>query len=280
MRSLALVLTALASFSINTTFAQSIEEDLKTRANNLTLDLPTVPTWLKIFKFEHAKFTFVRIQYESYDYRNRQVRGLWATDFPDADLNFATQLGKFTGLDVSKPIEVMRLTNPELKKHPFIYISEPGSMSIKEDEVVALRDYLNGGGFLLVDDFWSSQWNDLEEVMKRVFPDRKPRELPLEHPIFHCVFDLKEKPQVFNFHSFIRGQSTTKVDAAKYYAIEDDNGRVMALMCHNNDLADGWERAGEDATFKREMSEAKAFPMGFNIVYYALTGGKPKGAEK
>lgn len=217
----------------------------------------------------------MRIQYESLGYRSGQRRHAWATDFPDADLNFATQLGKFTGLDVSKPIEVMRLTNPELKKHPFIYISEPGSMSIKEEEVLALRDYLNGGGFLLVDDFWgSSEWNGVEEVLKKVFPDRKPRELPLEHPIFHCVFDLKEMPQVFSIHSFLRDPRANLVDAAKYYAIEDHNGRVMALMCHNTDLADGWERAGEDATFKREMSEAKAFPMGFNIVYYALTGGK------
>jgi Domain of unknown function (DUF4159) len=47
-------------------------------------------------------------------------------------------------------------------------------------------------------------------------------------------------------------------------------------MCHNTDLADGWERVGENATYKRDMSEAKAFPMGFNIVYYTLTRSKVK----
>jgi hypothetical protein len=50
--------------------------------------------------------------------------------------------------------------------------------------------------------------------------------------------------------------------------------RLMVLMCQNTDLADGWERAGEDTTYKRKVSEAKAFPMGINIVYYALTSGK------
>jgi Domain of unknown function (DUF4159) len=102
----------------------------------------------------------------------------------------------------------------------------------------------------------------------------------LEHPLFHCVFDLKEKPQVLSIHTFAMSPRGATFDAPKYFAIEDDHGRVMALMCHNTDLADGWERAGEDAAFKRAMSEAKAFPMGFNIVYYALTDGKVNGAEK
>ena len=51
----------------------------------------------------------------------------------------------------------------------------------------------------MVDDFWGErEWQNLYEQMKRVFPEREPTELPLEHPIFHCVFDLKEKPQIPN----------------------------------------------------------------------------------
>ena len=275
MRTLIAMLSVLALIPTSTAISQNIEEKAK-KISELTLDLPNVPKWLKTFKFEQAAFTFVRIRYESFGFRNGQGRAAWATDYPDADFNFATQLGKFTGLDVSKPTEVVRLTDPELKKYPFIYISEPGAMALKDEEVVALRDYLNGGGFLLVDDFWDSQWNSVEGVLKRVFPDRKPRELPLEHPLFHCVFEFKEKPQVLSFHNFLYDPKQATTHAPKYYAIEDDNGRVMALMCHNNDLADGWERVGENATYKRDMSEAKAFPMGFNIVYYALTGGKVK----
>ena len=277
MRTLVLMLTAIVVIQSDIASAQNIDENAQKRISELTLDLPNVPKWLKTFKFEQETFTFVRIRYESFGFRNGQGRAAWATDYPDADFNFATQLGKFTGLDVSKPSDVMPLTNPELKKYPFIYISELGSMEIKDEEAVALRDYLNGGGFLLVDDFWgSSDWTEVEEVLKRVFPDRKPRELPLEHPLFHCVFEFKEKPQVLSFHNFLYGAKRATSDAPKYYAIEDDNGRVMALMCHNTDLADGWERAGENATYKRDMSEAKAFPMGFNIVYYALTRGKVK----
>src|SRR5215211_3650799 len=74
---------------------------------------------------------------------------------------------------------------------------EPGNLEFSDEEVVALRRYLLNGGFLMVDDFWGEdEWDNFYAEIKRVFPDREPIELPLEHPIFHCVYDLKEKPQV------------------------------------------------------------------------------------
>ena len=54
-------------------------------------------------------------------------------------------------------------------------------------------------------------------------------------------------------------------------AISDDNGRVMVLICHNTDLGDGWEREGEDEWYFTEFSEKKSYPMGINIVVYAMT---------
>ena len=31
-----------------------------------------------------------------------------------------------------------------------------------------------------------------------------------------------------------------------YKGIFDDKGRMMAIICHNTDLGDGWEREGEN----------------------------------
>ena len=56
-----------------------------------------------------------------------------------------------------------------------------------------------------------------------------------------------------------------------YKAIHDDQGRIMVFICHNTDLGDGWEREGEDAWYFHEFSEKKAYPLGINIVTYALT---------
>ena len=53
--------------------------------------------------------------------------------------------------------------------------------------------------------------------------------------------------------------------------IFDDRGRMMVILCHNNDLVDGWEREGEDEGFFRQFSERSSYPMGINIITYAMT---------
>jgi hypothetical protein len=56
-----------------------------------------------------------------------------------------------------------------------------------------------------------------------------------------------------------------------YRAITDDKGRIMVLCCHNTDLGDGWEREGENQYYFNQFSEKWAYPMGINIIFYAMT---------
>ena len=79
-------------------------------------------------------------------------------------------------------------------------------------------------------------------------------------------------PQVTDLGLFLAG-STYERDGreAHYRVIVDDDDRIMVLMCHNTDLADGWEWVGENELYDREMVKPKALPMGINIVFYALT---------
>ena len=63
-----------------------------------------------------------------------------------------------------------------------------------DEEVKTLRKYLLNGGFLMVDDFWGNeQWYNFYREIKRVFPNREPVEIPLDHQIFHAVFDLRHQ---------------------------------------------------------------------------------------
>jgi hypothetical protein len=128
----------------------------------------------------------------------------------------------------------------------------------------------------MVDDFWGDdEWLGFYEQIKRVFPDREVEDVPLEHEIFHCVYDLKERPQVPSIHAaapgvtWERGWGDTR--EPHYRAIYDDAGRIMVFICHNTDLGDGWEREGEDQWYFEEFSVKKSYPMGINIVTYAMT---------
>jgi len=240
-----------------------------------------VPEWSNEPGFEKDVFTFTRVQYDSGYGRGwgRGGGGGWRTDYRDADLNFSFRLQQLTSLKVDPEGKVLRITDPELFDHPFIYIVEPGRLEFSEEEVKTLRRYLLSGGFLMVDDFWGeAEYANLYDEMKRVFPEREPQELPLEHPIFHCVFDLHEKPQIPNFQtgeeSQYNGGITWERSDAKvphYRALFDDKDRMMVIICHNTDNGDGWEREGEYEYYFREFSEKKAYPLGINIVFYAMT---------
>jgi hypothetical protein len=231
------------------------------------------PDWEVDRNFKNDLFTFVRVRYSS-GWR----RDTWLTDYPDSDLNFSFRLQQMTSLKVDPKPKIVNLTDPALFDYPFIYMIEVGNLEFEEEEVVALRRYLLNGGFLMVDDFWGERaWERFSEQLKRVFPDKETEDLTIDHPIFHCVFDLKEKPQVPGIdHALMyRGTNITweREDAREphYRALHDDKGRIMVLVCQNTDLGDGWEREGEDEYYFREFAEKKSYPMGINIVFWAMT---------
>ena len=150
----------------------------------------------------------------------------------------------------------------------------------------------------MADDFWGrKQWDNFEHNIKRVLPERQFKDLTMDHPLFHCVFDLKvplNKLQTPNSAQGSRSLDPYNRDYGitwEYYhddydnydrqgreahdmhvrAIFDDTQRIMVIATHNCDNGDGWEREGEDDYFFHEFSEKRAYPLGINIVFYLMT---------
>lgn len=237
------------------------------------------PQWTLPEPFLKDSFTFVRIKYQvdgKYGYGHTAER--WRIDFPEADLNISYRLQQLTSLKVNPDGRVLELTDRELFDYPFIYIVEPGRLTFSEEEVPILRNYLLNGGFLMVDDFWGQQeWSNFEQELRLVFPDRESFPVPQDHPIFHSIFELKEKPQIPGEPHWPRfvasGRTWERSDAQEvdYRAIYDDKGRMMVIICHNTDLGDGWEREGDNEGYFHQFSEKSAYPLAINIIYYAMT---------
>ena len=246
-------------------------------------EIPThstgTPTWENPKGHDKDVFTFARIRYSSGGYFGRRGGG-WATDTPDSDLNFSYRLQQMTSIKCSPDGRFIELTDPDLADYPWIYIVEPGALVFSELEVVALRKYLLNGGFLMFDDFWGdSAWENVAHEMKRVFPDRGFAELSLDHPLYSCVFQIKSKGQVPNVRTGEESQHTGVTwedhdgdcQTVHHRAIHDDNGRMMVFAAHNTDNGDGWEREGEYEYYFKNFSEKIAYPLGINVVFYAMT---------
>lgn len=238
-----------------------------------TMDRGGIPIWDMGKTMPKDAFTFARVQYSSHSRYSK-----WMTDWPDADVNLSYRLQELTSLRVNPEPVTVELTDPKIQDYPWVYLIEPGEMDLSDEEVAGLRNYLLNGGFLMVDDFWGGdEYDNFYDNIKRVFPDREVVDLDISHPIFHSVFDLKTKPHGPSIHHFMRGYAYEERPGpddgsqVHYRAIFDDKGRMMAIICHNTDLGDGWEREGESKEYFEEYSVKGAYPMAVNIIFYAMT---------
>jgi hypothetical protein len=226
-------------------------------------------------------FTFCRLMYSS-QWREAGGQG-WSTDYPDADINFSIRFAELTKTWVSKQPSgvpnhwVVRATDPWLYRCPFVLGSDVGTMSLRDDEVAALRDYLLKGGFLWVDDFWGSRaWDNFESEIARVLP---PGQYPLkdfgsDHPIYRTMFPLAEIPQIpsIQFWRGGGGSSERGSDSADVHlrGITNANGDLMVLATHNTDISDAWEREGEDPEYFYTYSP-NGYATAMNIMLYAMS---------
>lgn len=245
-----------------------------------------MPVWTNTPGFEKDVFTFVRLRYHRAFRRGGARRaGNCFTDFPDSDLNLSYRLQQLTSLKVDPDCRVLSITDPELFDFPFCYMVEPGALELSDEEASTLRRYLSNGGFMMADDFWGSrEWDNFESEMKRVFPERSFVELPMDHPVFHTVFPITVEKNKLQVPNFVAGEQSQynggitweyhdgeECSEMHVRAILDDKGRIMVIACHNTDNGDGWEREQEYGYFFREFSEKRAYPLGINIVVYAMT---------
>ncbi|MEM7697041.1 MAG: DUF4159 domain-containing protein [Verrucomicrobiota bacterium] len=236
------------------------------------------PTWEVNPETPNDVFTFARLRYNSGTWMGRRQK--WMIDYPDSELNFSYRLQEMTSLEVDPRGAIVDIDPEQLRHYPFIYMIEPGDIWITDEEAGILRDYLLNGGFIMVDDFWGfSEWKAFERALRQIFPDREYVELELDHPIFHMVFDLEIKPQIPAVGLAMEGRqrgityewNKPGSETPHYRAILDDDGHICMMICFNTDLGDGWEEEGTDPWYFTEFSEKYAYPLGINIVFYALT---------
>ena len=208
------------------------------------------------------EFTFTRIRYGS-------LRGgwgwgsTWNHDYPRADQHLSRIIEDISTLEANiETTNVFTLDDPVIFAYPVIYISEPGFWHMTEPEVRGLRDYTLKGGFLIFEDFEAEQWHNFAAQLRRALPEYELIQVDVSHPIFHAFFDLK----TIDFpHPLV------PVDPIYFALFEDNdpNGRMMAIVNYNNDVAEYWEWS-DTGYFSVDFTN-DAYKLGVNYIIYAMT---------
>jgi len=209
----------------------------------------------------------------------------WRTDYPTAETNLMIRFSELTKTRVSvsrarRPNHwVVELTDDALFNCPFTIASDAGTIGLDDLEAERLRTYLLKGGFLWVDDFWGeSAWEHWEnEIAKALPPAEFPIEdVPLTDPIFKSQYVVSRIPQIprYPFWAATGRRETSEFGEETrephFRAIRDRAGRIIVVMTHNTDVADSWEREGEEPGYFATFSVV-GYPLGVNVLLHAMT---------
>jgi len=196
-----------------------------------------------------ADLTIARLQYDG--------GGDWYAN-PSSLPNLLKAINERTSLKVEATEARVKLTDDRLWDHPFLHVTGHGVIKFSDAEVVRLREYLNRGGFLHVDDNYGLDETFRKEIA-RVFPDRPLVDVPLSHPVYHIVYDFPAGLPKVHEHD---GKP------ARGFGIFIGN-RLAVFYSYESDLGNGWEDPG---TYNdpAALHEA-ALRMGVNLFVYAVT---------
>ena len=183
--------------------------------------------------------------------------GDWYCD-PSSIPNILSYLTKNTSIKAARDEYRIKLTTKEMRGHPYLYMTGHGNIRFTDEEIIDLREYLLGGGFLHTDDNYGLNTSFRRE-MKKVFPDRDFVELPHDHAVFHSYFDMPNGLPKIHEHDGKPPQ---------LFALYNED-RIMVIYSFESDLGDGWE----DEEVHNDPPELRtaALQMGVNIIYFALT---------
>lgn len=221
-----------------------------------------------------------------YESVRREANGSgWRTDYPWAQRNLLIRLSEMTKTRVSwltpgvPHVWLVRLTDPALFECPYLMASDVGTIGLSPQEAEALGLYLRKGGFLWVDDFWGeAAWDQWTRELARAMPRTEftIEDVPLTDPIFHSMMAVKKVPQVtgIGFWRAVGGTTTSERGAESavvhFRAIRDRHGRIIAVMTHNTDVSNSWERETEDPAYFYQFS-VDGYALGINVLLYAMT---------
>tara|TARA_R110000868_G_scaffold304437_16_gene565233 strand:- start:1796 stop:2467 length:672 start_codon:yes stop_codon:yes gene_type:complete len=198
---------------------------------------------------ESGAFEIARVKYRG--------GGDWYND-PSSLKNLIAFTNKEIPITIDPVFKDIALGSTEIHSYPFLFLTGHGTITANNTEVRNLRNYLENGGFLYVDDDYGLD-EYIRSLLSEVFPDEELLELPFNHPIYNQAFEFKSGLPKIHEHDNGNPQGFGLFR----------NGKLVVFYTYESNLADGWA----DPEVHNDPPEVRqnALKMGANILVYALT---------
>ena len=189
----------------------------------------------------------------------------WAHDYPNAEEHILQIMSEVSLIDTDRlSYKVVDLASPEIFKYPFAYVSHPGEVFPSDEEIENLRQYIDRGGFVMLDDFGGQgqgpwEMENFRDILHRAFPDREMYPLTMNHELLRISYVIDDLNME---HPMSRAKSF-------FYGFDDSKGRLAMVICYANDVGDYWEFIDEPRYQLKPSAEA--LKLGVNIALYSMT---------
>lgn len=169
---------------------------------------------------------------------------------------FLSAVQRHTTIRTERRFKSVKLGTDNLFKYPFAVITGEADFHFTEKERENLKKYISNGGFLLASAGCSSKKFDraFNREMKRIFGKDCFKDLPMDHPVFSTVNEIKKL-------------ELKKVSSAPKLVGLEINGKIAVIYSHHglNDTAhaDGCCCCGGNEI-------VNALDVNMNILVYAI----------
>ena len=203
-----------------------------------------------------GRFVFAQLKYKGGDW----------DPYPTAPPELMTVLMRRTSVEAVRERRVLTISDPALFSYPFVYLTgTKGFPPFSDQEIKILRQYLNFGGLLFIDDVLGHRGQgfdrSIQRELARIFPDRKLEKLPRNHTVFRSFYLITSVAGRRIASPYLEG--ITLDDLAVVIYSRNDLGGAWA-----RDYSGHWEN---DCLPGGQLQRQQAFHLGVNIIMYALT---------
>lgn len=195
------------------------------------------------------EFTIARVQYRG--------GGDWYSS-PTALTNLIRFTKNVVPIKISERYNDVQLGSRDIHNYPFLFLTGHGNITVNDAEMQNLRNYLENGGFLYVDDDYGLD-PYVRPVLQSIFPEEQFFELPANHPIYNLVYTFPDgRPPKVHEHDGKPPQA---------FAVYRQ-GRMVLLYTYESNPSDGW--AFDEHANPEAITQA-ALRFGVNVLVYAFT---------